>query len=55
MTPVYDLAVIGGGVMGLFTAYYGATPDKKVVILERSRVGDPQTASFGLTRSIRND
>ena len=55
MTPVYDLAVIGGGVMGLFTAYYGATPGKKVVILERSRVGDPQTASFGLTRSIRND
>ncbi len=41
--------------MGLFTAYYGARPGKKVVILERTRVGDPQTASFGLTRSIRND
>ncbi len=52
---MYDLAVIGGGVMGLFTAYYGAQPGKRVVILERSRVGDPQTASFGLTRSIRND
>jgi glycine/D-amino acid oxidase-like deaminating enzyme len=50
-----DLAVIGGGIMGLFTAYYASQFTRRVTIFERTRVGDPQTASFGLTRSIRND
>jgi hypothetical protein len=33
------LTIIGGG----------------VTVLDRSRIGDPATASFGLTRSVRND
>ena len=49
------LTVIGGGVMGLMTAYYAAPFAGSVTVLERTRVGDPDTASFCLTRSVRND
>jgi glycine/D-amino acid oxidase-like deaminating enzyme len=50
-----DLIVIGGGVMGLFTAYNAAAGGARVVVLERGRIGDPMTASYGRTRSFRND
>jgi sarcosine oxidase len=50
-----DLLVIGGGVMGRFTAYEAAARGARVVVLERGRVGDPMTASYGKTRSFRND
>jgi glycine/D-amino acid oxidase-like deaminating enzyme len=50
-----DLVVVGGGVMGLFTAYYASERFDRVVVLERGRVGDPTTASFGRTRSFRSD
>ena len=50
-----DLAIVGGGVMGLFTAYYASELGRRVSVLERSRVGDPATASYGRTRSYRND
>jgi glycine/D-amino acid oxidase-like deaminating enzyme len=49
------VTIIGGGVMGLMTAYYAAPLAEAVTVLERSWVGDPATASFGLTRSVRND
>lgn len=52
---IQDLIIIGGGVMGLFTAYYASAFVQRITILERSFVGDKQTASFSLTRSIRND
>jgi glycine/D-amino acid oxidase-like deaminating enzyme len=52
---VSDLLVIGGGVMGLFTAYHAAQTSARVVVLERGRIGDPMTASYGRTRSFRND
>jgi glycine/D-amino acid oxidase-like deaminating enzyme len=52
---VTDLLVIGGGVMGLFTAYHAAEQSARVVVLERGRIGDPMTASYGRTRSFRND
>jgi sarcosine oxidase len=52
---VSDLLVIGGGVMGLFTAYHAAKTSARVVVLERGRIGDPTTASYGRTRSFRND
>ena len=39
------LTIIGGGVMGLMTAYYAAPGADAVTLLERSRVGDPATAS----------
>jgi glycine/D-amino acid oxidase-like deaminating enzyme len=50
-----DLVVIGGGAMGLFTAFHASQWGKRVVVLERGRVGDPATASYGLTRSYRSD
>ncbi len=52
---IQDVAIIGGGVMGLFTAYYASRFVPRVTILERSYVGDKRTASFCTTRSIRND
>jgi len=50
-----DLLVVGGGVMGLFTAYHASERVGRVVVVERGRIGDPKTASFGRTRSFRND
>ena len=50
-----DLLIIGGGIMGLFTAYHASEHFDRVVVLERGRVGDPMTASFGRTRSYRSD
>ena len=41
--------------MGLFTAYHASERFGRVVVLERGRIGDPMTASFGRTRSFRND
>ena len=49
------LTIIGGGVMGLMTAYYAAPLAAAVTVLEKTRVGDPATASFSITRSTRND
>ena len=54
-TPVEDLVIVGGGVMGLFTAYHAAKRSSRVVVLERGRIGDPTTASYGRTRSFRSD
>ena len=55
MSDVLDLLVIGGGVMGLFTAHQAAVQGARVTVLERGRIGDPMTASFGRTRSYRRD
>jgi glycine/D-amino acid oxidase-like deaminating enzyme len=52
---VLDLAVIGGGVMGLFTAYHASGAGTRVAVLEAGRIGDPGTASYGRTRSYRRD
>jgi sarcosine oxidase len=41
--------------MGLFTAYHASERVGRVVVLERGRIGDPLTASFGRTRSFRSD
>ena len=54
-TPVEDLVIVGGGVMGLFTAYHAAKRSSRVVVLERGQIGDPTTASYGRTRSFRSD
>ena len=52
---VYDLAVIGAGVMGLFTADFARRRGASVLLLDQWRLGDPRAASFSLTRSIRSD
>ncbi len=50
-----DLVIVGGGIMGLFTAYYASQYSKNIIILERKTVGNKFAASSGYTRSIRND
>ncbi|GAA3637113.1 hypothetical protein GCM10022223_64790 [Kineosporia mesophila] len=52
---VLDLLVIGGGVMGLFTAYQASRTQARVAVVETGEIGDPMTASFGRTRSYRRD
>ena len=52
---VFDLAVIGAGVMGLFTADFARRRGARVLLLDHWPIGDPRAASFSLTRSIRND
>ena len=37
------------------TAYYAAPLAESVTVLDRTRVGDPGTASYALTRSVRHD
>jgi glycine/D-amino acid oxidase-like deaminating enzyme len=49
------IAILGGGVMGLMTAYYAAPWAAEVTVVEKTRVGNPGTASYGLTRSGRSD
>src|ERR1700755_2727251 len=49
------LTIIGGGVMGLMTAYHAAPLAGSVTVPDKSPGGDPGTPSFGLTRSVRND
>ena len=55
MSEDRDLIVVGGGVMGLFCAHHAASRGARVTVLERGRIGDPMTASFGRTRSYRSD
>src|SRR5260370_37182577 len=52
-----DLTIVGGGIMGLFTAYYASSFSNKITILEKSVAGErnKEAASFSLTRSIRSD
>jgi N-methyl-L-tryptophan oxidase len=52
---VYDLAIVGAGVMGLFTADFARRRGARVLLLDEWGLGDPRAASFSLTRSIRND
>ena len=54
---IQDLTIIGGGVMGLFTAYYASDFVKNVTLLEKETVSsdNKKSASFSYTRSIRND
>jgi glycine/D-amino acid oxidase-like deaminating enzyme len=57
MKKQQDLIIIGGGVMGLMTAYFAANFVKNITILEKRTIGkeNQEAASFGFTRSIRVD
>ncbi len=50
-----DLVIIGGGVMGLFTAYHASGRFSASPCSSAGALGDPMTASFGRTRSYRSD
>ncbi|WP_433378692.1 NAD(P)/FAD-dependent oxidoreductase [Streptosporangium sp. CA-115845] len=44
-----DVLVIGGGVVGLFCAYYLRRMGNSVTVVERGPVGGPQSCSYGNT------
>jgi D-amino-acid dehydrogenase len=44
-----DVLVIGGGVAGLFCAYYLRRAGARVTVVERGRLGGPQSCSYGNT------
>lgn len=52
-----DLIIIGGGIMGLMTAYFASSFVKNITILEKRTIGskNKEASSFSFTRSIRND
>lgn len=49
----FDVAVIGGGVMGLAAARSLAARQERVVLFERARIGHAQASSHGRSRIIR--
>ncbi len=50
-----DLVIIGGGIMGLYIAYFASQYSRRVVLLEKRTIGNKYCASSGFSRSIRND
>jgi N-methyl-L-tryptophan oxidase len=52
-----DLIIIGGGVMGLMTAYYASAFVKNITILEKKTIDsdNKDASSFSFTRSIHKD
>ncbi len=48
-----DLMIIGGGAMGLATAWAAASPERRVVLLERHEPGHKRGASHGTERIFR--
>ncbi len=54
---IQNLTIIGGGIMGLCTAYYASDFVQQITILEKEIIGEGNktAASFSYTRSIRND
>lgn len=51
----FDLIIVGGGIMGLMTAYYAAQFTNSIAIFEKRTIGNKYAASSGYSRSIRND
>jgi monoamine oxidase len=49
----FDIIVIGGGAMGLASAYYASLEKKRVLILERHTFFNEQGSSGGLSRMFR--
>jgi glycine/D-amino acid oxidase-like deaminating enzyme len=52
---IQDLIIIGGGIMGLMTAYFASDFVKNITILEKSTIGNRESGSYAFTRSIRVD
>lgn len=55
MNKQQDLVIIGGGIMGLMTAYFASQFVKNITVIEKSTIGNKDSASFSFTRSMRCD
>jgi D-amino-acid dehydrogenase len=44
-----DVLIIGGGIVGLFCAYFLRLGGASVTVVERGTIGDPQSCSYGNT------
>jgi glycine/D-amino acid oxidase-like deaminating enzyme len=52
----YDLIIVGGGIMGLMSAYYASlTIGNRVALIEKRDLLNKEAASFSYTRSMRTD
>ncbi|WP_340607944.1 FAD-dependent oxidoreductase [Xenorhabdus bharatensis] len=49
----YDICVIGGGIIGLCTAYYAAKSGKSILLIERNTIGTQDSSSAGHVRMWR--
>ena len=50
-----DLIIIGGGIMGLMTAYFASSKFNKITIIEKLKIGNESATSFNhYSRSIYN-
>ncbi|MEX0445481.1 FAD-dependent oxidoreductase [Xenorhabdus sp. SGI246] len=49
----YDICVVGGGIIGLCTAYYAAKAKKNVLLIERNTLGTQDSSSAGHVRMWR--
>lgn len=54
-TQTADLVIIGGGIMGLMTAYYASAFVKNIVVIEKRTIGNKEASSFSFTRSLHTD
>jgi glycine/D-amino acid oxidase-like deaminating enzyme len=50
-----NLIIIGGGIMGLMSAYYASEFVDAITILEKSTIGNKNAGTYAFTRSIRVD
>lgn len=54
-TNTQDLIIIGGGIMGLLSAYFSSEFADNITILEKSTIGNKNSGINAYTRSIRVD
>jgi len=54
-TKQYDLVIVGGGIMGLMTAYYASEFTQNILLIEKRTIGNKYASSAGISRSFRND
>ena len=55
MDTSWDAIIVGGGIMGLLSAYRIVGAGGRVVVVDKRPIGNKSAGSSGLTRSLRSD
>ena len=56
MNTIYDFAIIGGGIIGVTTAYELASKGAKVILVEKGNIGEEQSGrNWGWIRRVERD